>query len=276
MWKSRRRTNGFALVFVAVSAQAFAQAAPAPAFDVASIKRTAIANGLVEFQMRPGGRLAVFGMSLRDLVRRAYGSDDIRRSEQVFGGPDWAGSERYDIMATTDPSIDSDPRKDAQILAMLRALLEDRFKLRVHTELRDADTYNLVLANRDGKLGDSLRRSTIDCPVQIPGIPRDPVRSCGVRGSPMSGVLSGQGVAMKDLVAILAIFPTIARPVRDRTGLEGKFDFRAEFTPIADAAADSGVSFFTAFQEQLGLRFQGEKARIPFPVIDSADHPTEN
>jgi len=249
--------------------------APA-AFDVASIKRTAMAEGLVEFQMRPGGRLAVFGMSLRDLVRRAYGSDDIRRSEQVLGGPDWAGSERYDILATTDPSIDADPQKDARMLAMLRTLLEERFTLKVHNELRDTDTYNLVLVNRDGKLGSNLRRSTIDCPVLVPGMRRDPLRSCGVRGSPMSGVLSGQGVAMKDLVAILAIFPTIARPVRDRTGLEGKFDFRAEFTPVSDAAADTGVSLFTAFQEQLGLKFQNEKARIPVPVIDSAERPTEN
>jgi len=262
---------------IKITALAVALLAAQPAaFEVASIKRTAIANGLVEFQMRPGGRLAVFGMSLRDLVRRAYGSDDIRRSEQVLGGPDWAGSERYDIMAATDPSIDADPRKDARFLAMLRTLLDDRFKLKVHTEPRETDTFNLVLANRDGRLGDHLRRSTIDCPILVPGVPRDPVRSCGVRGSPAAGVLSGQGVAMKDLVAILAIFPTIARPVRDRTGLEGKFDFRAEFTPVSDAAADAGVSLFTAFQEQLGLRFQSEKARILVPLIDSADHPTEN
>ena len=159
---------------------------------------------------------------------------------------------------------------------MLRTLLEDRFKLKTHTEPRDADTYNLVLANGGGKLGAGLRPSTVDCPVQIPGMPRDPGRWCGVRGSPTIGVLSGQGVTIKDIVSILSIFPTIARPVRDRTGLEGRFEFRVEFTPVTDAAVDTGVSLFTAFQEQLGLKFQNEKARILFPVIDSAEHPTEN
>jgi len=273
-----------------VLAAAVADAQPA-AFDVASIKRTAIANGLVEFQMRPGGRLAVFGMSLRDLVRRAYGSDGIQRSEQVIGGADWAGSDRYDILAATEAAIDADPQqKNARMLAMLRTLLEDRFKLKVHPELREADTYTLVLANRDGKLGASLRRSTIDCPVLVPGVPRtpDPVRWCGVRGGGFAGVLAGQGVTMKEVIAILAIFPTVARPVIDRTGLEGKFDFRAEFTPalvpgptpdspaLPNPAADTGPSLFTAFQEQLGLKLQHEKARIPFLVIDAALPPTEN
>jgi uncharacterized protein (TIGR03435 family) len=277
-------------VFAAALESAAILAQPA-AFDVASVKPTAIANGLVEFQMRPGGRLAVFGMSLRDLVRRAYGSDEIQRTEQVIGGPEWAGSDRYDVLAVTDPAIDADPEhKTMRMLAMLRTLLEDRFKLKVHTEMREADIFNLVLANRDGKLGANLHRSTIDCPTRVPGAApnRDPIRWCGVRGGGFNGVLAGQGVSMKEIVAVLAIFPTVARPVRDRTGLEGKFDFRAEFTPalvpgatadspaLPNPAADTGPSLFTAFQEQLGLKLQNERARILFLVIDSADHPTEN
>ena len=266
-------------------------AAQVPAFDVATIKRTTAPNGLTEFQMRQGGRLVVMGMSLRDLVRRAYGSDEIQRSEQVIGGPDWAGVDRYDILAATDAAVGASPElRNAGMLAMVRTLLTDRFKLKAHTELRDADTYALVLANKDGKLGTNLHPSTIDCPVLIPGVPRntDPARWCGVRGGGLSGMLRGQGVTMKELTAILAIYATVARPVRDRTGLDGRFDFAVEFTApfiagptpgsqaVPNPAADTGPTLFTALQEQLGLRLQNERAKIPFLVIDSADHPTEN
>lgn len=274
-----------ALIAVAARAQA-------PAYDVASIKRTAITSGVVEFQMRPGGRLAVFGMSLRDLVQRAYGSDEIQLSEQVVGGPDWAGTDRYDVLAATDRDVDSDPRqRPARMLAMLRTLLEDRFTLKVHMETREASAYALVVASRDRQLAPDLRASTIDCPAFIPGAPRpppDPVRWCGIRGGGLSGVLKAQGLTMKEFAVALALHVAVARPVRDKTGLPGRYDFRFEFTPpfihgpapdspgVPNPAADSGPTLFTAMQEQLGLKLQSEKAPTEFLVIDSAAHPTEN
>jgi uncharacterized protein (TIGR03435 family) len=59
------------------------------AFDVAAIKRSAPDVRMSEFQMRPGGRLVVLGMTLRDLIRRAYGLAGIERNDQVIGGPNW-------------------------------------------------------------------------------------------------------------------------------------------------------------------------------------------
>ena len=47
--------------------------------------------------------------------------------------------------------------------AMLRALLAERFKLVVHTEVRESPVYELVLARSDGRLGPALRKAAIDC-----------------------------------------------------------------------------------------------------------------
>jgi uncharacterized protein (TIGR03435 family) len=266
-------------------------AAQAPAFDVASIRANTSNDGIQELQMRPGGRLMISGMPLRDLIKRAYGADAIQTLGQIVGGPAWAGIDRFDILAATDSDVDSDPKaRPSRMLTMLRTLLEDRFKLHVHQETREAEAFALVVASKDGKTGPDLRRSTIDCPVFIPGAPRpppDPVRWCGFRG-PRNGTLTAQGVTMKELATMLAGFLAIGRPVLNRTALDGTFDFHIPFEPgfvfgpnpgsplVPGAAADSAPNFFTAIQEQLGLKLQSERAPVDFVVIDHAERPTEN
>src|SRR2546427_9153156 len=106
---------------VVIFAAGAALAAQRPAFDVASIKVNTSNDGIQEFQMRPGGRLMISGMPLRDLIRRAYGFDAIQHSRQVVGGPGWAGVDRFNVLAATDSDVDSDPQaKPSKMLAMLR------------------------------------------------------------------------------------------------------------------------------------------------------------
>jgi len=263
-----------------------APAAQTPRFDAISIKHNTTDNGLSEFQMRPGGRLVVSGLSLRELVLRAYGTETIRSLQQIAGGPDWVRTDRFDVTAVTDRDVDGDQQsRQLQMLAMLRSALEDRFQLRVHTEQRPTDVYSLVLSSRDGTRGPGLHPSTVDCPVLVPGVPRtpDPVRWCGLRG-PRNGVLVAQGVPMNDLANLLASFSVVGRPVTDRTGLVGGFDFQIPFDPsfvqgqpvATTPLPDSASHLFTALQEQLGLRLQSDKAPIPFVVIDRVERPSEN
>jgi uncharacterized protein (TIGR03435 family) len=85
-----------------------------------------------------------------------------------------------------------------------------------------------------------------------------------------------------------ANYPVVGRPVKDRTGLSGRYDWHIEFTPafldgpnpdsppIANPAADSGPNLFTAIQEQLGVKLQSEKAQVEYLVIDQAERPTED
>ena len=279
---------GSLLALFTVSAPLIAQQAT---YDVATIKLTAAYSGIQEFQMRPGGRLVIAGMTLRDLVRRAYGFDTIQTAGQVVGGPGWAGEDRFDVQAATDSDVDTNPQeRPSRMLAMLRTLLEQRFKLKVRAETRETDAYTLVVSDRNGKLGRDLHPSTIDCPIFIPGAPRpppDPVRWCGFRG-PRNGILTAQGVTMKELSTMFAGFMSVGRPVIDKTRLTGRFDFHIPFEPgfvpgpnpsaplVPNPAADSGPNLFTAVEEELGLKLRRERAPVGFLVIDDAVRPMEN
>ncbi len=88
-----------------------------------------------------------------------------------------------------------------------------------------------------------------------------------------------------------AVADTVGRPVIDKTGLEGKFNWKLEWTPepaptqpglSSDKQAAvtppdlSGPSIFTALQEQLGLKLESQKGPAPVLVIDRAERPSAN
>ena len=78
------------------------------------------------------------------------------------------------------------------------------------------------------------------------------------------------------------------RPVVDRTGLSGRFDFTLQWTPDESQFAGMGVrvpppspdaqlpTLFTAMQEQLGLRLDSTRAPVEVFVIDKVERPSEN
>src|SRR3954463_20465 len=216
-------------------------AVQATVFDVASV-RPSKSNGISEFQIQCS-RLSISGMSLRSLVRRAYlGSDAVQDQARVIGGPTWADAELYDIVANIggDPGFDAQGRPQ-RLLLMLRQLLEDRFQLRVHTERRDTNVYDLQIASRDGRLGSGLKPSSLECPVFPQGIPRpapDPVRWCGVRTNATGATVrvTAQGVTLPELASSLSRFRSVDRLVTDKTGLSGRFDFEIEFVSTAPVA----------------------------------------
>src|SRR5262249_190574 len=133
---------------------------------------------------------------------------------------------------------------------MLRALLQERFKLTLRSESREQPIYTLARAKPNGSLGPKLVRSTVDCNVQ---------KGCGVKIQP--GALTGRGTTMVQLAASLS--EAVHRTVTDQTGLSGSFDVALTWTPDQTPSAGakatskrsddpSGSSIFTAVQEQLG------------------------
>jgi uncharacterized protein (TIGR03435 family) len=174
---------------------------------------------------------------------------------------------------------------------MLRALLEERFQVKVHTEMRETKTYALILANKDGKLGPRLQRS--DCQTDAAPAP-DPTGQnspCGRFLGDVTGNQNARGITMAQLARSLAESGVVSRQVFDRTGLTGLFDFQIEFTskneppppltldcsPIAalrTLSEDSGPNIFKALQEQIGLKLQDEKAQVEYLVIDHVEQPT--
>lgn len=79
---------------------------------------------------------------------------------------------------------------------------------------------------------------------------------------------------MRDLAFLLLM--TTQRPVIDRTGLTGEFNFDLEFAPFdSEPAGSSAASLFTAIQ-RLGLRLEQTKAPLDGLVIDRAERPDVN
>ena len=197
---------------------------------------------------RAAGSRAI-GATLRELIRAAYG---LREDAQISGGPNWVSTDRFDIEAKAP--ADASP---AQVQAMLKALLADRFKLTAHTESRQLPLYALVMAKSDGKMGARLRRSGTECaPITIPaelgpappppppppaGAPRLLVARTPMRCGSMliAGMVSAREITMEQFIVRLSAF--VGRPVIDRTGLTGDFDLDLSYTPESPTRGAIGV-----------------------------------
>src|SRR5262249_17622509 len=143
---------------------------------------------------------------------------------QLIGGPDWMDSARFDIEARP-PEVTQDPTME-HTMAMLRALLADRFKLVAHMETRDQPIYALLTARADQKLGPKIKPSTLDCSDGGSS------KNCGIdtNTTSTSGIMKGNGRALGDLARSLGNF-IVNRAVVDRTGLTGTYDFELSWTP---------------------------------------------
>lgn len=288
-----------AILFPAVMASqsALPPADPKAAFEVASIRAYDPSTGVVLMRSLPG-RFEATGVTVRLLLRQALGAQEY----QLVGGPNWVNTERFAITAKTpDGSLSSATR------AMLLNLLRDRFKLAIHSEVREVPAYNLVLARQDRRLGPTLRPSSSDCQailraradappqdkVPLPGTPGGPPLfdpdnpQCG-SGRSGPGILGGGGVELAQL-ALSLMQHTGGRPVIDKTGLKGLYDFALKFRsdpalstnplglpmPPVPPPADLGTpDIFSALQEQLGLKLENARAPLEVTVIDRIERPT--
>jgi uncharacterized protein (TIGR03435 family) len=293
-----------ASLFVAGGIAAVA-AQQSPAFEVASVKRSTANPGLFHIvRAMPGGRVTATALTLKELMRFAYMPDGIQLIEQIVGGPAWIGSDKFDLVAKADSVTAGDPDEaNRQRMAMLKALLADRFKLRVHRDKRELPVFDLVLANKDGKLGPQMKMSTCNrqtvlsnaigtSPATMPasnGRACQPLRllSLGGRGAP--GVTAGaEGVTIQEMTDVLSGFPEISRPIRDRTGLTGAFDLTINWVGGVqlngntgdvigtNPNADAGPGIISALQQQLGLKLESRRDLVDVIVIDSVEPPADD
>jgi uncharacterized protein (TIGR03435 family) len=279
-----RRVRFSALVVVLTCLVAGLEAQSQVTFEVASIKpRTG--DRILGGNPSPD-RFVRADATLRDLIRYSYNVQDF----QIEGGPGWLGSTRFEVnaRAATAPSSADGMR------AMVRRLIEDRFKLRARTESRDMAHFDLVVARRDGKLGEKLRASTLDCEglMASGAATAADLARCDVRFRPKmvagggrptiySMTLMLQGVRIARLATLLQ--NEVERIIVDRTGLEGPFDLELEFAPQGRRPVgvpgpppppSDGPPLTTALQEQLGLRLDTVRGPVPMVVVESAELPT--
>ena len=276
------RVAGAALAVVAagVLPQVHAQSPPAPlpvtaVFEVVSVKRMNDPSVQIGARQMGGGRIsAVF--TVRTLVQLAYGYPDTLIDAQVVGGPSWIDTDRFEINATYEGPVAVAPNAPpVRLLAMERALLADRFKLKVHEEMRQLGVFDLVRSRADGRLGPRLVRSDGTC-LPLPSTPApiaDFTPYCGVKRS-TRGAMSAKGLPLSRFALLLSFVPDVQRIVRDRTGLEGAFDLDIEFAATGGADAPDLPPITTALKEQLGLELRPATGSVNVIVIDSVEPPT--
>ena len=255
-------TSAFALVVISlltVVGSLNAQTTPAaPTFEVVSIRPSdAKAQGM-RFDVTPEMGLRATGVTLRFLLQRAYDVEDF----QIVGTPGWAGSERFDVYAkpgSKPDSLESSPPseqlREDQFRQHLSALLAERFQLSARQEFKERSLYLL----KQTKTGHKLSEST-----GTGGIARN------------RGLITAENASVAALAKMLSV--TLQRPVLEQTELRGKYAFRLQWAEegAPGEPEDSGVSLFTAIQQQLGLRLESGKGSIRFVFVDRAEKPSAN
>ncbi len=213
-------------------------------------------------------------ISLRALVVTAFNFLTYQ-----FSGPDWMVGARFNISA----KIPDGTTKD-QFRLMLQSLLVERFKMAIHWEKKEIQTYDLVVA----KGGHKLKESPPDADTPAPQFPDSP--KADTEGFPLlppgrQSVLAegGHHVAMRradETMDRFAVYLSaqLHTPVSNATGLTGKYDFTLRWVSDGTPSTDeTGPNLFRAVQEQLGLRLESKKGTVDFLVVDRAEKtPTEN
>jgi uncharacterized protein (TIGR03435 family) len=240
--------------------------AAAPAFDVATIKPSPPdAKAGRYITMQGTNRFVVKYYTLKLMIAAAY---DLS-PKVISGGPSWADNDHFEIEALTPG--ETRPSRPEQ-MAMLRTLLSDRFKLSFHREEKEFSIYTLEVA----KGGPKLKEST--APVS------DPAQLISTVYPPARIHLPAKNATMGDFASLLQR-ALLDRPVVDKTGLTGRYDFDLDWAPdetqfggeVPVAPADAQAPpFFTAIEQQLGLRLEATRGNVQALVIDHAEPPSAN
>jgi len=289
-----------ACLLILASAQSPAQSglATRPKFVVASIKPCREGSSATDKKGGGGGRgdlspgtLHLDCSTVLNLITGAYvlfanGHVNPHSRVPVEGGPAWINSVRYQIDAKADRALGQGMMRGP----MLQTLLEDRFKLKIHHEAREVAVYALTVAKGGLKLHPFQEGSCIPRdftlleqfpPQPFPELPPGQ-KYCEVRGTENGGKVTLEAIGMSIDSFIKYSLPGLDRPMVNKTGITGLFDFHLEFAPDeptgagATPAEFAGPSIFTALDRQLGLKPELAKAPSDFLVIDHVERPSAN
>jgi uncharacterized protein (TIGR03435 family) len=291
------------LAVVVVAAPVWGQeAAKVPEFDAVSIKPFQPDSDKMMIRMlMQGDRYSAAGVSVKGMIQYAY---NLKSEDQIVGAGA-VGDKRYNVEAKMDAETVaalakmSPAESDAERRLMVQGMLAERFKLKVHHETKELPVYALVVA----KGGPKLKEADPNAPPMTPpggmrmegaqtggGMMRMPEGAPRVGNGMMMmspGSITAKGIPIANLVNILTM--QLHRQVVDRTGLTGKYDIDLKFGPEDGKAmmqgdpsapgpvtADSGLSIFTALEEQLGLKLDSTKGPVDSVVVEHVEMPSEN
>lgn len=248
-----------------------------PEFEVADVRPNK-ESGQPRAQMQPGGRLDFRALPIKFMVLAAWGYENDE--SRVTGGPSWAATEAYDIVAKAKPDASI-----ADLRLMLRSLLYKRFGLEMHMEDRPMPVFALEKGKGEPKVTPSAAPGRADC---------------NRSGSDGQITAKCHNITMDEVAnALRSMAPGyIDKPVVNLTGMTGQFDFEVTWTgrgrllgggdasasaPKADGtilnSSDgvSGMTIFDGIDKYLGLKLNSTKHAMPVIVIDKVNRtPTEN
>ncbi len=237
-----------------------------PKFDVASIHPSGPGqrelNGLYTY---PGGRIVCKGCTLQYLVMEGFNLQPY----QISGGPSWVRDfgTAFDIQAewtSATPSarwtwatIKLPPKEEQR--EMLQSLLIERFQLQYRRETREGTVYLLTMGRKKLKLM----------------APKDPHAfpwAGGISGGWFGGGIRGENISMAQLATRISRF--LERPVFDRTGLTGSFDF--EYATGEEDNDSDKTGFLIRAMKEIGLDLKAGKGPVEILVVLRAEKPSEN
>jgi uncharacterized protein (TIGR03435 family) len=288
-------TKKLLVVSAVFGVAAFAQDSPRPDFEVATIRPSAqsLTDGATAGVHIDGAQFRSAALTLKDYIGMAY-----RIKLYQISGPDWIGSERFDISATLPAGTPT-----TQLPEMMQRLLEDRFQVKMHHDKKDFPVYVLEVAKGGVKMQESAPDPNAEdakAPLTIAGSGSAQGISVNLgRGSSYAfanNKFEAKRIPMATLAAVLERF--VDRPIVDMTDLAGAYDVSLPVTDedyrvmLIHAGVNAGVSLppqalrlldgastpslFDALQK-LGLKLDARKAPLDMVVVDDVRKtPTEN
>jgi len=236
---------------IGVQAQDAGVAAKLPEFEVATVKRND--SGCCTSSRATADELMMTNQTLKNLIVLAYGVEPYQVT-----GPAWMEKARFDVTAKYPAGTKYEDRR-----LMLRALLEERFKLQAHQATKEMSGYSLQVA----KTGFKLK-------------PSEPGEG-STTGGPQGTVWTFRARKIPISALTYELADSLGEVVVDQTDLSGVYDFQLRWSTNQAAApdrseTDAAPSVFTALEETLGLKLQHGKVQAPVIVVDHVEQPSAN
>ena len=235
-------------------------------------RRSGDSGGYMGSQETPDGFTSV-NTGLIGMLGQAYRSEHM----DISGAPPWLTNEIYDVEAKMAPEVMTALQALApedRVMArkhMMQVLLREYLKLKIHTEQKQVPVYDLIVS----KNGPKFKESEVSA---VAG-------GMSVSASGGTALITGRAAPLSRLIGTISY--ALRRPVFDKTGLNGRYDFTLLYAPQRYAPstqsagdvlppADSGEDLATAIEEQLGLKLVSAKGLIDVIVIDHIERPNPN
>jgi uncharacterized protein (TIGR03435 family) len=232
-------------------------------FEVASVRQNTSQASAV-FSLTPTVRFV--NMPLSTIISVAY-VENLREA--------LTEQHRFDFSkvdaSVLNTTFDIETRGDGNQLAMLRTLLQERFGLRTHTEMREGVQYTLTASEQ---LAPGLKPSSVNCVEQSKVPPGERAPECSSPNDLRGGVRVRRFAGTIDELIRREVSPRLQSPVIDRTGLKGNFVWELAVRPVREEG--DMIPAITDALAELGLKLERTRGLAEVIVIDQVEMPTPN